>query len=119
MYKSVRHPTRRNVSLQHEAELERYLAYMSDYGWKAINLKGKAPDGILYKGTCCAVEILGASRKGNVYLEPTEVMKQKYDDYSMFDHVFIKTFYRRKVQADVNEIKRSKIDIDELLQYLD
>jgi len=114
MYKSVR-SAKNNVSLQHEEELENYLSYLSEYGWKTINLHGKTPDGIAVKNNIVvAVEILGCSKKNGCYTKPTNMIRQKYDDYSMFDHVLVKTFYRKPYG---HRVKKQRIDFEELQQW--
>ena len=111
MYKHVRGYTKQNVSLQHEMELEKYLSYLSDYGWRTFNMNGLAPDGIVVKNNvCCAVEILGsASGKLSSYSA-----RLKSDQYSMFDRVMFHTFKYKKFDK-----RTEPISMKELLELIE
>ena len=82
-------------SVQHKKEVEKVLNELKRAGYRAINLRGKSPDGIAVKGdTVYAVEVMSLNHKTGKGWRASHNKKQKSEMYSMFDGLIYKTFKR-------------------------
>ena len=82
----------------HEKGIIVFLNELRARGWKTINLKGTAPDGIAIKDNMvAAVEVItyddSTSQSYNV--------RMKKDRYFMFDDVFFRLLKRNDEQANI------------------
>ena len=83
----------RRGNYTHERTLELYLDEFRKDGWRAIDLKGICPDGIVVKDNfVAAVEIITLSENDSYY----DGDRNKRELYRMFDKVFIQRVYRDK-----------------------
>jgi hypothetical protein len=81
------------ASYQHEKELQIYLDELRSQGWRTIRLSNKSPDGIAVKDNwVVAIEILISGYNGLHHSSA----KNKCEDYSMFDEIFVRRIKRSK-----------------------